>query len=65
MAVVKGRESIGSRLFDAGNYAFLLVLAVTFIYPFWTMLIDSFSTPALLVAQLLDHHHDHSRPGLP
>ena len=45
MAVVKGRESIGSRLFDAGNYAFLLVLAVTFLYPFWTIILQAFSPP--------------------
>ncbi len=45
MAVVKGRESIGSKLFDAGNYAFLLVLAVTFLYPFWTIILQAFSPP--------------------
>ena len=48
MAVVKGRESIGSRLFDAGNYAFLLLLSVTFVYPFWTIILQAFSPPGEL-----------------
>ncbi len=45
MAVVRGRESIGSRLFDAANVAFLFVLSLTFIYPFWTIILQAFSPP--------------------
>ena len=45
MAVVRGREPIGSRLFDAGNYALLLLLSVTFVYPFWTIVLQAFSPP--------------------
>ncbi len=45
MAVVRGRETIGSRLFDAGNLAFLLILSITFVYPFWTIILQAFSSP--------------------
>ena len=43
MAVVRGRESVGSRLFDLANVAFLFLLSLTFIYPFWTVILQAFS----------------------
>ena len=45
MAAVRGNESVGSRVFDVGNYAFLFVLSLTFIYPFWTIILQAFSPP--------------------
>ena len=36
-----GRRSTGSRLFDLANYALFFLLSLTFVYPFWTILIHS------------------------
>ena len=43
MAIVRGRESLGSRLFDVANVIFLLLLSITFIYPFWTTFLQAFA----------------------
>ena len=42
-AIVRGRESLGSRLFDVANVIFLLLLSITFIYPFWTTFLQAFA----------------------
>ena len=37
-----GRPAPASRLFDIANYVLFLVLSLTFLYPFWTILAQSF-----------------------
>ena len=44
MAGIRGKESIGSRAFDVANVLFLLLLAVTFVYPFWVIILQAFSS---------------------
>lgn len=39
------RRTLGGRIFDVFNYLFLTLLALTFIYPFWFMVLQSFSDP--------------------
>ena len=43
MAVVRGQESFGSRLFEIANISLLFLLSLTFIYPFWTIILQAFS----------------------
>ena len=43
MPVVRGNASLASRSFDVANIAFLLLLSLTFIYPFWTVILQAFS----------------------
>ena len=39
-----GDRTLGSRLFDVGNYAFFFLVSITFIYPFWVIIMQSFSS---------------------
>ena len=43
MAMRRIKTSFGSKLFDVCNYAFLFLLSLTFIYPFWTIFLSAFS----------------------
>jgi putative aldouronate transport system permease protein len=38
-------SSVGGRVFDALNYAILIVLCILMLYPFWYVLVASFSAP--------------------
>ena len=42
------KRSIGERLFGYGNYVFFAVFSIVALYPFWYMLITSFSDPVEL-----------------
>ena len=42
------RVSASGRTFDILNYLFLALFALSILYPFWTMVIDSLSTPAVV-----------------
>ena len=39
---VRGTQSFGGRLFDAVNHVGFFLLCITFIYPFWTILVTAF-----------------------
>lgn len=39
----RNRGSVSGRIFDACNYAFLLLFAISILYPFWTIVVQSFS----------------------
>ena len=39
---VRGTQSLGGRLFDVVNHAGFFLLCITFIYPFWTILVTAF-----------------------
>ena len=40
--LVRGTQSFGGRLFDAVNHVGFFLLCITFIYPFWTILVTAF-----------------------
>lgn len=42
------RKTIGGRVFDVFNYAFMILLSVICLYPMWHVLIGSFSDPVRL-----------------
>lgn len=44
MAIVANRASVSGRLFDGVNYLFLALFAVSIAYPFWTLILQSFSS---------------------
>lgn len=44
MAIVASRTSVSGRLFDGVNYLFLALFAVSVAYPFWTLILQSFSS---------------------
>ena len=44
MAIVANRASVSGRLFDGANYLFLALFAVSVAYPFWTLILQSFSS---------------------
>lgn len=44
MASVSSRASVSGRLFDGANYLFLALFAVSIAYPFWTLILQSFSS---------------------
>lgn len=44
MAAVLGRRSAGGLIFDVCNYGGFFLLSLTFIYPFWTIIVQSFSS---------------------
>ena len=46
MAIVRGKPTLGHRVFDISNLVFLTLLSLTFLYPFWTVILQSFSSPA-------------------
>ena len=39
------KKSIQSRIFDIFNYSFMILISILFIYPFWHVLVLSFSDP--------------------
>jgi len=41
----KIRRSFGSNVFDAGNYALMILLSFAFLYPFWYVIVISLSEP--------------------
>ncbi len=43
MPAVIGKRSPGGLIFDACNYGLFFLLSLTFIYPFWTIIMQSFS----------------------
>ena len=43
MPAVIGKRSAGGLIFDACNYGLFFLLSLTFIYPFWTIIMQSFS----------------------
>ena len=43
MPSVLGQRSLGSRAFDTANYIAFFLISLTFIYPFWTIIMQSFS----------------------
>ena len=45
MATPLTRVSTAGRVFDVANHAFLAILCLTILYPFWTLIIDAFSSP--------------------
>ena len=45
MITILHHRSIGERIFDAFNIVFLLALSVLFIYPFWDLIVLSFTSP--------------------
>lgn len=44
MAAVLGKRSTGGLIFDVCNYGGFFLLSLTFIYPFWTIIVQSFSS---------------------
>ncbi len=44
MPAVIGKRSAGGLIFDACNYGLFFLLSLTFIYPFWTIIMQSFSS---------------------
>ena len=44
MAIVASRKPVSGRLFDGANYALLALFAVSIAYPFWTLVLQSFSS---------------------
>ena len=44
MALVANRASISGKLFDSANYLFLALFALSIAYPFWTLILQSFSS---------------------
>ncbi len=44
MAIVASRTSFSGRLFDGANYLLLALFAVSVAYPFWTLILQSFSS---------------------
>ena len=44
MAIVANRASVSGRLFDGVNYLLLALFAVSIAYPFWTLILQSFSS---------------------
>lgn len=44
MAIVANRASVSGRLFDGANYLFLALFAMSIAYPFWTLILQSFSS---------------------
>lgn len=46
MAAVLGKRSAGGLIFDVCNYGGFFLLSLTFIYPFWTIIVQSFSSAA-------------------
>ena len=44
MATVAAHTSTSGKLFDVANYLFLALLAVSIAYPFWTLILQSFSS---------------------
>ena len=44
MPAVIGTRSAGGLIFDACNYGLFFLLSLTFIYPFWTIIMQSFSS---------------------
>ena len=44
MPAVIGKRSTGGLIFDACNYGLFFLLSLTFIYPFWTIIMQSFSS---------------------
>lgn len=44
MATVLGKRSAGGLIFDVCNYGGFFLLSLTFIYPFWTIIVQSFSS---------------------
>ncbi len=45
---IRHDTSVTGRLFDAANYVFLFLFSVSILYPFWTILLQSFSPPEAL-----------------
>lgn len=39
------RQTLGDKIFNTGNYIFILLLSFSILYPFWYLLVLSFSTP--------------------
>lgn len=39
------RKGMGERAFDLFNYVFLAVFSFTILFPFWNLLVQSFSAP--------------------
>lgn len=46
MSMTIGKKSLGEKAFDAFNYTFLLLFAISCVYPFINVLSISFSTPS-------------------
>ncbi len=46
MAAVLGKRSTGGLIFDVCNYGGFFLLGLTFVYPFWTIIVQSFSSAA-------------------
>ena len=44
MAIVASRASVSGKLFDGVNYLFLALFALSIAYPFWTLILQSFSS---------------------
>lgn len=44
MAIVASRRSVSGRVFDGANYLLLALFAVSIVFPFWTLILQSFAS---------------------
>ena len=47
---MKYRSSLGSRAFDVANFAFMILVSVTFIFPFYVIVMNSFTAEKFLTS---------------